>query len=577
MDQRWQSAFATGYERLSAWADLLDKINVFPVADADTGSNLMISLAPLHRADAGTDAIVNRLLASALGNSGNIACGFFTAFIAENPSNGFSAAVKAGRDRAWQALADPKPGTMLTVFDSLLKHCTGVNGDTFAEAYPVIMGELEKAVDSTSNTLPQLKAAGVVDAGALGVYLFLEGFFAQLAGLLDEVRPITETFEKKLQLPADFVPNGQRGYCVDTVIRVGEGFEPSLGELTRYGQSVVVLQKDDRVKIHLHTDRIDDVRRELGHLGGIVQWSAQDLAQQTGRRREPAPPAAVHIVSDAAGSITRQDASRLGMTLLESYIVVGDRSLPETLFSPDELYALMRRGVKVSTAQASVFERQQRYQSILSRFGGALYLCVGSVYTGNYRTVSAWKERNDPTDRMKVIDTGLASGCLGLAALATARYAATAAHPETVVRYAEAAVRRCGEFIFLDRLQYLAAGGRLSRTKGFFGDLLHLKPIISPTAEGAVKAGTARNQKDQIAFALEKLAQGLGPDAGALIMLEYSDNRPWVEDKVLGPIQNRFAAAEIIFQPLSLTSGAHMGPGTWGVAFLPSIEDFQAR
>lgn len=577
MDRRWQSAFATGYERLSAWADLLDKINVFPVADADTGSNLMISLAPLHRADAGTDVLVNRLLASALGNSGNIACGFFTGFIAENPSANFPAAVKAGRDRAWQALADPKPGTMLTVFDSLLKHCAEANGDAFVEAYPVLMGALEKAVHSTSMTLPQLKAAGVVDAGALGVYLFLEGFFAHLAGLVDEFRPVTETFEKKLQLPAGFAPNGQRGYCVDTVIRVGEGFDRSLDALTRYGQSVVVLQKDDRVKIHLHTDRLDDVRRELGHLGGIVQWSAHDMELDADRRSPPARPAAIHIVSDAAGSITRQEAARLGMTLLDSYIVVGDRSLPETLFSPDELYALMRRGVKVSTAQASVFERHQRYQSILSRFDGALYLCVGSVYTGNYRTVTAWKERHDPAGRLKVIDTGLASGCLGLAALATARYAAAAAHPEEVVRYAEAAVRQCREFIFLDRLQYLAAGGRLSKTRGFFGDLLHLKPIISPRAEGAVNVGTVRDRKEQIAFAMKGLADRLAPGDEALIMIEYSDNRPWVEDNVMGPIQERFAAAEVVFQALSLTSGAHMGPGTWGVAFLPNIEDFQPK
>jgi DegV family protein with EDD domain len=237
----------------------------------------------------------------------------------------------------------------------------------------------------------------------------------------------------------------------------------------------------------------------------------------------------------------------------------------------------MRRGVKVRTAQASIFERHQRYQSILSRFGSALYLCVGSVYTGNHQAVLSWKERNDPAGLMHVIDTGLASGRLGLVALATARYAGSTDNPEGVVKYAEAAIRQCEEFIFLDRLQYLVAGGRLSRTKGFFGDLLHLKPIISPTAEGAVKAGTARNRNEQISFAMEKLAKRLAPGDSGLIMLEYSDNRQWVEDNVLCLVKSRFAAAEIVLQPLSLTSGAHMGPGTWGVAFLPNLEDFQER
>jgi len=258
------------------------------------------------------------------------------------------------------------------------------------------------------------------------------------------------------------------------------------------------------------------------------------------------------------------------MTLLDSYIVVGDKSLPETLFPPEELYALMRSGVKVTTAQASVFERHQWCQSILSRFGQALYLCVGSVYTGNYEVAAAWKERNDSENRLTVIDTGLASGRLGVAALATARYASRTDDAGKVIRFAETAVRKSHEYIFLDRLQYLVAGGRLSKTKGFFGDLFHMKPVISPTAEGAVKAGTVRDKNEQLKFALGKLEKGLGQNTRPLIMIEYSDNRQWVENNVLGEIKSRFASAEIILQPLSLTSGAHMGPGTWAVAFLPS-------
>jgi dihydroxyacetone kinase-like predicted kinase len=77
MDPLLQDAFATGYERLAAWADLLDEINVYPVADADTGRNLTISLAPLHRMDVSVETTVRKLLVSATGNSGNIAAGFF--------------------------------------------------------------------------------------------------------------------------------------------------------------------------------------------------------------------------------------------------------------------------------------------------------------------------------------------------------------------------------------------------------------------------------------------------------------------------------------------------------------------
>jgi DegV family protein with EDD domain len=569
MDLSLQSAFATGYERLSAWADLLDTINVFPVADADTGSNLMISLAPLHRMDSSTDTTVRKLLVSALGNSGNIASGFFTGFVAEDPLRDIYQATKTGRDRAWQALADPKPGTMLTVFDELLNHVEHLSSDQLAATYPALIERLENAVHSTSETLPALKAAGVVDAGALGIFLFMEGFFGHLAGRKDMFRPITETFKQKLQLSSDFVPDCQKGYCVDTVIQVDEDFDASRGDLSKCGDSVVVLQEENRVKIHLHTEHRDGARKQLEGLGRVLQWSEQEMGLQVRQRPDTIKEQVIHVVTDAAGSITREDAVRLGMTLLDSYIIVGDKSLPETLYSPAELYALMRKGIKVKTAQASDFERHQRYESILSRYGKALYLCVGSIYTGNYQAVSAWKSQNDAADRMTVIDTGLASGRLGIAAFATARYGHRADRAEKVIRFAQGAVRKSEEYIFLDRLQYLVAGGRLSKTKGFFGDMLHLKPIITPTAEGAVKAGTVRNQGEQIEFAMQKLQNGLGQDAASLIMLEYSDNRQWVEDNVLGKIKERYPGAEVIFQPLSLTSGAHMGPGTWGVAFLP--------
>ncbi len=572
MNPDLQSAYATGYERLSAWADLLDRINVFPVADSDTGTNLMISLAPLHRTDIGAEATARQLLVSALGNSGNIASGFFAGFVAENLPKDLHRATRAGRDRAWQAIADPKPGTMLTVIDELLHQVENLPADGLAAAFPRLIDSLEKAVHSTAETLPVLKAAGVVDAGALGLFLFMEGFLGRLAGQTDRLRPITETFKQKLKLPSDYAALTPEGYCVDTVLEVGEGFESSLKELAGDGDNLIVLREEGRVKIHFHTADREATRRQMESLGRVVRWTEQDMAKQAGLKPGPASRQAIHVVTDAAGSVTREDAARLGMTLLDSYINVGDKSLPETLLSPAELYALMREGVKVSTAQASVFERHQRYESIVGRFGRALYLCVGSVYTGNYQAALAWKERNDPSGRLTVIDTGLAAGGLGIVALAAARHSGTVEDAEAVVRFAEKALRRSQEYIFVERLQYLVAGGRISKTKGFFGDILHLKPIITPTAEGVVKAGTVRNPADQVEFALDKLEQGLGQASGALIMLEYTDNRQWVAENVLGRIRERHSAAEVIFQPLSLTSGAHMGPGTWGIAFLPALD-----
>jgi len=206
---------------------------------------------------------------------------------------------------------------------------------------------------------------------------------------------------------------------------------------------------------------------------------------------------------------------------------------------------------------------------VLLRHEKVLYLCVGSVYTGNYQVAIEWKKEHDPQDRLRVIDTGAASGRLGTIVLSCTRYLAQTNDLEKTYEFAQKAVKRCEEYIFLDKLQYLAAGGRLSKTSAFFGDMLKMKPVISPQPEGVKKVGVVRNQEEQVKMALSKLDTTLKKDSRALIMLEYSDNQDWVEGTLQPILTQRYPLTEIILQPLSLTSGAHGGPGTWGVAFLP--------
>ncbi len=567
---RLQPAFATGYERLKGWSELLDAINLYPVADADTGRNLVVSLAPLHRFGSDPGAAARRLLLCATGNSGNIAAGFFAGFIGGDPAADMHRAVRAGRERARAAIADPAPGTMLTVLDELLRYFEH-SAPPPADEYPGLIATLEQAVRSTTETLPILKAAGVVDAGALGLFLFMEGFFSALSDRPHAFRPVTEMFGAAVRLREGFsAPSTPGGGCVDAVLRLDAGGRHTpLPDLPSFGESIVVQRDEERLKIHIHTRRPETLRRALERAGEVERWSEASLQPPPGGLTEAHRPA-VHIVTDAAGSITREAAAELGVTLLSSYLVLGDRSLPETEMPPAELYRAMRDGLRVTTAQASVFERHQSYQSALSCHERVLYLCVGSVYTGNHAIVTAWKREHDPDERLAVVDTGLASGRLGVVVRAAVRFAREAADAEAVTRFARKAASVSQEYIFLDRLHYLAAGGRLSKTRGFLGDLFNVKPVITPTPEGAAKVGSARTPQAQLAFALARLEEGMGRDGGGLILLEHSDNREWVDAEALPAIRSRCPAAEILSVPLSLTSGAHMGPGTWGVAFLPA-------
>jgi uncharacterized protein len=568
MNRTYSNALILGYERMSAWSDLLDQINVFPVADADTGRNLKISLAPLRRLDENPKTVPQYLIEAATGNSGNIAAGFFSELLSVQNPDQLTEAIRTGLSKAQKAVVDPKPGTMLTVFETLSQAAPPRETPPADWDLESIMQRLEKTVADSSQILPELKQAGVVDSGALGMFIFLEAFLCGLAGRQSQSRPVTETFRGKLKIASGWKPAAEEDdYCVSATIRPeGSATEARL-RLEQCGHSVVVNENDDLLKVHLHTvDRVG-LKSDLNDIGRVVGWSEEKIDTTPFKEVQNA---AVHIMSDAAGSITVEDARELGISLLNSYLVVGEQVCPETLYAPEKLYAAMRLGTRVSTAQASIFERHQCYLSAISRHEKVLYLCVGSVYTGNFETVTAWKAQNDPEGRLTIIDTGAASGRLGLAVLATAHYARACKDSDQIVRFARDAVAASDELVFLDVLKYLAAGGRISKTKGFFGDLLHKKPIITPGPDGAAKVGIVRNRAEQLAFALDRLKKRFDKGAAPFILLEYSDNRDWVEDVAAVQIRELLPQALIVFRPLSLTSGAHMGPGTWAAAYLPA-------
>ncbi len=565
MNESIRQALILGTERVAAWADLLDSINVFPVADGDTGRNLKISLSPLRDPDADPEQTIHRLLINARGNSGNIAARFFSGFLAAVSAADIPAAARLGRDRAWQAVHDPKPGTMLTLFDALAEALEGA-APTLTNCSAIIK-RLEKAVRSTPEFLPKLKEAGVVDAGALGMFIYFEGFFKSLTGDTRSFAPIMSVFGDQLRIASSFSAGTEEGYCVDITLDAGMQHDKAIRDLTGIGESVVVIPGDDYVKVHLHTEDTAGVRKRLEAMGDIIRWSDDDLGEQVRSFRTSGLRQAIHVMTDAAGSVTSDDARLLGLTLLDSYVTIESNAAPETCVKPADVYVSMRRGARVSTSQASEFERHELYRSITSRHSRVLYLCVGSAYTGNYNVASRWQSENDPEGRFTVIDTGAASGRLGAIAIAVARFSEKSENADAVIDFARRAIEQCREYIFIDNLKFLAAGGRISKTKAFFGTVLNMKPIVTPTPDGVIRAGVAKNFDDQIAFAIARLPEEAGPRP--LILLQYTDNRTLVEERVIPEIAARHPGAEILLRPLSLTTGVHVGPGTWSLAFLP--------
>jgi uncharacterized protein len=568
-DDELRSALARGYERIPAWADVLDRINLFPVADGDTGRNLVVSLAPLRDTSASAEAIVGRLLLSARGNSGNIAVGFVTGLLRAPRDLGMGVRFARGAERARQSVAAPQPGTMIGVLDAVAQAmAAGVRADNV----DAVLGDLVRVVKRTTEQLDVLRDARVVDSGALGMLVFFDGFLHSLAGASSD-GAIADDFGTLADFRRDpSSGGGLHGCCLDAVLRIDRDRGVDRGALDRIGRDVVSMRDGDILKVHVHVDDLGAAKGSLERLGEVLRWSWDDFAEQSSRAPAPLPRGWVHVMTDGAASVSRQDAEELGVTLLDSYLTIGEISVPESRILPEDEYSAIRRNVRVTTSQASTFERHQHYERITSHYENVLYLCVGSVYTGNHDVASAWTAQHPLGKRMAVIDSGAASGRLAVAVWATARLARSGGPREAVEAFARTAIAQAEEYIFPEKLEYLARGGRMSKTSAFFADMIHVAPVISPLPDGARKVAMVRKSEDKVAFACDRIAYAIAPAGNrGLVLLEHTDNREWVEGHLAARVRDRFPDAECHVRPLSATTGAHTGPGTWAVAVLPAF------
>jgi DegV family protein with EDD domain len=559
---------AAGYERIVAWADILDRINVYPVPDGDTGRNLVITLGACRNINGNPDTVSREIMLSARGNSGNIAAGFLAGFLTCKDLSSLPVSAEAGCHLAYQAVPNPQQGTMISLFDTLVTSLKKTPPEETGMWVESIIHDMEEAVRNTKEQLLELREAGVVDAGALGMLVFFDPLLNTLAGRTVRPSLFTDDLKDSFNISGTWQDLKYQGYCLDVLLKIDHEEQEVVKHIMDVGESLVAMPHGECLKVHLHAADRERARQDLTAIGAILSWAEDDLAQQTFRFSEPRKKQAIHIMTDAAGSITRDLAQSLGITLLNSYIAIGNRFLPETYVDPSQLFTAMKAGAKVSTGQASVVERYECYNNVMKIHDRVLYLCVGSFYTGNYDIAIKWKAENDPNDRMNIIDTGVASGKLGLVARAAAELSLDVTNPMEVIAFVRGAIQNVQEYIFLDTLQFLAAGGRISKTSAFFGDVLRIKPIISPFPDGARKIGVMRSLRDQVKFAFRRLEKNILRDRKTTLLLEFTDNREWLEEEIKPEIERKFPSVNVILQSLSLTTAAHVGPGSWGIAFL---------
>ena len=267
-----------GLANLQSREDEINRLNVFPVSDGDTGTNMRLTLSGgvrFAKTNKETNAYLKQLsegmLLGARGNSGVILSQFFKGFyleLARCPLVGVGElrnGLIRGYRNAYNAVVNPVEGTILSVTREGIEHIRSqiTRSTTIEQVLSMYLGEMKKTLSMTPEMLPVLKEAGVVDSGALGFITIVEGMLQYLYG---DVKITAATAEAVPQTPLRldlFNENSAfiDGYCMEFILQLmkdgkyNQHFRISafIEDLKLFGNSIVAVQDGKRVKVHIHT------------------------------------------------------------------------------------------------------------------------------------------------------------------------------------------------------------------------------------------------------------------------------------------------------------------------------------
>lgn len=359
-----QKMFLAGAKGLEAKKEYINELNVFPVPDGDTGTNMTMTIMAAAKEVANLDnpsldqlgkAISSGSLRGARGNSGVILSQIFRGFVKELKgltqidvtvlANG----VQRAAETAYKAVMKPKEGTILTVAKAGSDKAMDilVNGDTtdVVEFCDAVAAEMEEALLRTPELLPVLKQAGVVDSGGEGLMTFIRGAIDALKGKATDFTVNTSSATKvvKASVGVQEEEDIRFGYCTEFIIMLERNHDKVERQLKEYlqkiGDCVVVVADDDIVKVHVHTNdpglaiqkaltygsltsmKIDNMREE--HHEKVIREAEKAGAVQAAELEKEQPRKEVGFVAVAAGDGLSDIFKDLGV----DYVIEGGQTM----------------------------------------------------------------------------------------------------------------------------------------------------------------------------------------------------------------------------------------------------------
>ncbi len=587
-------ALQSGIHSVIADQNFLNKINVYPVADGDTGTNLSLSLsaalgvlqAPGEK-HLGTmlAATADAMLDGARGNSGAIMAQFFQGVsdsagqLTRFTTATFSKAVRAGSDYAHDALSNPEEGTILSVMAEFAadveQQVKGSQQSDFAAVFSTVMPSLDQALARTTTQLEALRKAGVVDAGARGFVDLIKGMNDYL--LNGEIVPMPDRSNvlsaDEMNMPQASGEEYEYRYCTECIVTGTDIDRRKLREaLTSLGGSLVLAGSKRKAKIHIHVNdaqAVFDVGRRFGEVSGE---KADDLLQQQNSSHRAQRTFAV--ITDSAADIADNDMERLDIHMVPCRIQFGDRGyLDKVSITAEEFYEQLDNNPNhPTTSQPAPGDFRRQFQYLASHFADVISINLTSAASGTYAAALSAAGRINASGEVHVINSLNASLGQGLLAVFAAECGAAGLSARTTITAVEALIPETHTYGVLGNLDYAVRGGRIPKWVKMLAASMRVTPVVRTTAAGEIKLSTClfgrRNIPARFAQHVANKVQDKGPMVIGVGHAVCPENAKIVEtvlaDKL--PDIERLSMAE-----LGTALGVHGGPGTLIISIQPFV------
>lgn len=584
--RRFRRAVLAGTQWLHAKREQLNAINVYPVPDADTGTNMSLTMASaaeglrqskdrsIHAASRG---MAERAIMGSQGNSGAILAQFFQG-LSEGlqgkfriTTHDFAAAVERGKKAAYAALARPREGTILTVIKDW---CDAIvskkdQSDDFAVLLREALTEARASVLRTPDQLAVLKEHGVVDAGAQGFLHLLEGIteYVETGNLrnldFEANAPDVEAFAYA-HPPMELTYR----YCTECLVEAkGVPRESVEAALSPMGDSLVIVSSERILKVHIHTDTPEAVFEAMASFGPVLKRKAQDMQEQ--HDEAVADPASAGIVVDSGCDLPEDFLRGSRITVVPLRINFGDQAyLDRVEMASDEFYWRCRHSAHhPKTSQPSVADFLKAYEAAAAGGKDVIVICLSGAVSGTLNAAKTAASQFKGSV-VHVVDSYTVSVAEGLLARQAREMALAGDRPERIAARLDELRRQVSFYIALKSLEFARRGGRVSQAASLAARALNLKPVLCIDAEGkASKAG---------------VGLGMGGVHKKVIELAQADWSRYKKFSVAvahaaAPDQARYyrervrtltGLEDVPIVEVSPVLAAHAGPGAAGLAVL---------